>query len=52
MWKFKVMGCLMQKAGSTSLQKTIKELNQVNYVNHPTLQQVENRSKNGKHLFL
>ena len=45
--KFKVMGCLMQKVGSTSFQKTLKEVNQVdnNHLNHPTLQQVKKRSK-------
>ena len=44
MEKLKVMGCLVQKSGSTSIQGTIKEVNQVNYFNHPTLQQVINRS--------
>ena len=48
LWKFKVMGCLMQKVGSTSLQKTIKEVNQVNRLNRPTLQQVKDRSKKWK----
>jgi hypothetical protein len=46
--KFKVMGCLMQKVGSTSLQKTIKEINKVNYLYPPTVQQVKHRSKEWK----
>ena len=47
MWKFKVMGCLVRKVGSTSLQKTIKEVNQIKSAKRtrPTLQQLENRSK-------
>ena len=39
--KLKVMGCLVRKVGSTSLQKTIKEVNQVESsakLNQPTLQ--------------
>ena len=27
LWKFKVVGCLMQKVGSTSLGETIKQVN-------------------------
>ena len=47
MWKFKVMGCLMQKAGSTSLQKTIKVVNKVDHLGPlSTLQQLKYRSKN------
>ena len=45
LWKLKVMGCLIRKVGSTSLQNTIKEVNQVNHLNRPTLQQLKNRSK-------
>jgi hypothetical protein len=46
-WKFKVMGCLVRKVGSTSLQKTIKEVNQIKSAKRtrPTLQQLKNRSK-------
>ena len=29
LWKFKVMGCLMQKVGSTSLMETINQVNEV-----------------------
>jgi hypothetical protein len=46
LWKFKAAGCLMQKVGSTSLQKTIKKVNEVNYLRSSTLQQVKYRSKN------
>ena len=29
LWKFKVVGCLMQKVGSTSLMETINQVNEV-----------------------
>ena len=45
LWKFKVAGCLMQKVGSTSLQKTIKKVNEVDFLKLSTLQQVKYRSK-------
>ena len=45
--KFKVAGCLMQKVGSTSLMKTIKQLNEVVRLDQSsTVQQVKYRSKN------
>ena len=47
MSKFKVAGCLMQKVGSSSLQKTIRQVNKVDHLDRSsTLQQVKYRSKN------
>ena len=37
LWKLKVMGCLIRKVGSTSLQNTIKEVNQVNHFKKKTI---------------